>query len=118
LMSQHEYAEAEPLLIKSLHGKPQMLPRIHVLIGKVYAETGRTEDAIDQLKLGASSDEDGTVQYLLARMYRKIGDTQDADKAIAQMKVIKAQREARGVKRVEDPDLSQLEPSTTSTSTP
>jgi tetratricopeptide (TPR) repeat protein len=118
LMSQHEYAEAEPLLIKSLHGKPQILPRIHVLIGKVYAETGRTEDAIVQLKLGASSDEDGTVQYLLARMYRKLGDTQDANKAIEQMKVIKQQREARGVKRVEDPDLSQLEPSTAAASTP
>src|ERR1700722_96654 len=118
LMSQHEYAEAEPLLIKSLHGKPQILPRIHVLIGKVYAETGRTEDAILQLKLGASSDEDGTVQYLLARMYRKLGDTQDANKAIEQMKVIKQQREARGVKRVEDPDLSQLEPSTAAASTP
>jgi len=118
LMGQHEYADAEPLLIKSLHGKPQMLPRIHVLIGKVDAETGRTEDAIEQLKLGASSDEDGTVQYLLARMYRKLGDTQDANKAIEQMKVIKEQREARGVKRVEDPDLSQLEPSTASASTP
>jgi tetratricopeptide (TPR) repeat protein len=118
LMGQHEYADAEPLLIKSLNGKPQMLPRIHVLIGKVYAETGRTEDAIEQLKLGASSDEDGTVQYLLARMYRKLGDTQDANKAIEQMKVIKEQREARGVKRVEDPDLSQLEPSTASASTP
>ena len=118
LMGQHQYADAEPLLIKSLHGKPQMLPRIHVLIGKVYAETGRTEDAIEQLKLGASSDEDGTVQYLLARMYRKLGDTQDANKAIEQMKVIKEQREARGVKRVEDPDLSQLEPSTASASTP
>jgi tetratricopeptide (TPR) repeat protein len=117
LMSQHEYADAEPLLIKSLHGKPQMLPRIHVLIGKVYAETGRTEDAIEQLKLGISSDEDGTVQYLLARMYRKLGETQDANKAIEQMKVIKQQREARGVKRVEDPDLSQLEPSTNSNST-
>ena len=118
LMGQHEYADAEPLLIKSLRGKSQMLPRIHVLIGKVYAETGRTEDAIEQLKLGASSDEDGTVQYLLARMYRKLGDTQDANKAIEQMKVIKEQREARGVKRVEDPDLSQLEPSTASASTP
>jgi tetratricopeptide (TPR) repeat protein len=117
LMSQHEYVDAEPLLIKSLHGKPQMLPRIHVLIGKVYAETGRTEDAIEQLKLGISSDEDGTVQYLLARMYRKLGETQDANKAIEQMKVIKQQREARGVKRVEDPDLSQLEPSTNSNST-
>jgi tetratricopeptide (TPR) repeat protein len=118
LMSQREYAEAERLLIKSLHGKPQMLPRIHVLIGKVYAETGRTEDAIEQLKLGASRDEDGTAQYLLARMYRKLGDIQDANKAIERMKVIKQQREARGVKRVEDPDLSQLEPSIAVASTP
>ena len=42
LIDQHDYAEAEPYLKKSLNAKPQMLPRIHALIGKAYAETGRT----------------------------------------------------------------------------
>ena len=110
LLDQREYAEAEPCLQKSLKAKPQMLPRIHALIGKAYAETGRTREAIDELKLGASSDEDGSVQYLLFQLYRKLDDTRDAQVALARMQTIKQQREARGVKHVEDPDLSPIEP--------
>jgi tetratricopeptide (TPR) repeat protein len=109
LMEQHDYAESMPYLIKSLHAKPQMLPHIHALMGKAYAETGRTQEAIEQLKLGASSDGDGAVHYLLARLYRQTGDSEDATKALDEMKTIKQQREARGIKRVEDPDLSPLE---------
>jgi tetratricopeptide (TPR) repeat protein len=118
LLGQHEYAESEPYLLKSLKAKPQMLPRIHALIGKAYTETSRTQEAIEQLKLGASSDEDGSVQYLLARLYAKLGDKKSAYEAIRQMKTIKQQREARGVKRVEDPDLSPLETSASAASTP
>ena len=110
LLDQREYAEAEPYLQKSLKAKPQMLPRIHALIGKTYAETGRTREAIEELKLGASSDEDGSVQYLLFELYRKLNDAGDAKVALARMQNIKQQREARGVKRVEDPDLSPIEP--------
>jgi len=110
LLDQREYAEAEPYLQKSLKAKPQMLPRIHALIGKADAETGRTREAIEELKLGASSDEDGSVQYLLFQLYRELDDVGDAKVALARMQTIKQQREARGVKRVEDPDLSPIEP--------
>jgi tetratricopeptide (TPR) repeat protein len=108
-LSQNAFAEAESYLEKSLHAKPQIVPRVHALMGKAYAETGRTSEAIEQLKLGASSDEDGSLQYLLARLYRKLGDTKDASAALDRMKIIKQQRNERGVKRVEDPDLSSLE---------
>jgi predicted Zn-dependent protease len=97
-------------LQKSLKAKPQMLARIHALIGKADAETGRIQEAVEELKLGASSDEDGSVHYLLFQLYRKLGDTKDAQAALASMQTIKQQREARGVKRVEDPDLSPIEP--------
>jgi predicted Zn-dependent protease len=109
LVARSRFSEAEPFLLKSLNGKPQTLTHVHALIGKVYAETGRTREAIDQLKLGASSDEDGSVHYLLARLYRQIGDLKDASAAIYQVKAIKEQRHDRGVKTVEDPDLSSLE---------
>ena len=111
LIGQHEYAEAQKYLTKSLHAKPQMLPRIHALMGKAYAETGQTEQAIKELKLGASSDVDGSVQYLLARLYRQTGDSKNANDALNRMKAIKQQREARGYKEVQDPDLSPLESS-------
>ena len=109
LLDQRQYAESEPYLQKSLNAKPQMLPRIHALIGKAYAETGRTREAIEELNLGASSDEDGSLQYLLFQLYRKLSDTKDAQIALARMQTIKQQRESRGVKRVEDPDLSPIE---------
>jgi tetratricopeptide (TPR) repeat protein len=110
LLDQRQYAESEPYLQKCLNAKPQMLPRIHALIGKAYAETGRTREAIEELNLGASSDEDGSLEYLLFQLYRKLSDTKDAQIALARMQTIKQQRESRGVKRVEDPDLSPIEP--------
>jgi tetratricopeptide (TPR) repeat protein len=118
LLSRNQYAQAEPYLLKSLHSKPQMLPHVHALIGKVDAETGRTQEAIAQLKLGASSDEDGSLQYLLARLYREIGDNKDAAEALDRMKTIKQKRRERGVKTVEDPDLSSLESLSGEASTP
>jgi tetratricopeptide (TPR) repeat protein len=118
LLGQNEYVESEPYLMKSLKAKPQMLPRIHALIGRAYAETGRTQEAVEQLKLGISSDEDGSIEYLLARMYFKLGDKKDGEEAIQQMKILKQQRESRGVKRVEDPDLSPLESSASAASVP
>jgi tetratricopeptide (TPR) repeat protein len=118
LVAKNRFAEAEPYLMKSLNTKPQMLGHVHALIGKVYAETGRPQDAIDQLKMGASSDENGSVHYLLARLYRQIGDTKNASAALEQVKTIKQQRRDRGVKTVEDPDLSSLESPPGQTSMP
>ncbi|MGP8250526.1 MAG: tetratricopeptide repeat protein [Terracidiphilus sp.] len=118
LLNQREYEASEPFFFKSLKCKPQMIPRIHALIGKAYAETGKTKEAIAQLKLGESSDVDGSVQYLLIRLYRQLGDTKDANEALNRMKLIKQQRVAHGVKRVEDPDLSEEEAVGSQASTP
>ena len=118
MLVRKQFAEAEPYLMKSLNVKPQLLGHVHALIGKVYAETGRTDEAISQLKMGESSDENGSIHYLLARLYRQIGDTKDAAAALEQMKSIKQQRRDRGVKTVEDPDLSSLESPPGEPSTP
>jgi predicted Zn-dependent protease len=118
MVVRNQFAEAEPYLMNSLKVKPQMLGHVHALLGKVYAETGRTNEAISQLKMGESSDENGSIHYLLARLYRQIGDTKDAAAALDQMKTIKQQRHDRGVKIVEDPDLSSLESPPGEPSTP
>jgi tetratricopeptide (TPR) repeat protein len=109
MLAKNDYAGAEPCLRKALQAKPQMVSHVHALIGRVYAETGRTGEAIEELKLGASSDEDGAIQYLLARLYRKIGNAEAANAALERMKIIRQQRRDRGIKRVEDPELSSLE---------
>ena len=118
LVAKEQYAQAEPYLMKSLTVKPQMVGHVHALIGKIYAETGRTRDAIDQLNMGLSSDENGSIHYLLARLYRQIGDTRDASAAIDQVKTIKQRGRDRGVKLVEDPDLSGIESPPGPASTP
>ena len=107
-VAQFQYGEAEPYLMKSLSAKPQVLGHVHALIGKVYAESGRTSDAIRQLKLGESSDANGSIHYLLAQLYRQVGDSKDAAAALDQVKVIK-QRLRERIRTVEDPDLSSLE---------
>jgi tetratricopeptide (TPR) repeat protein len=95
LIAQHNYAEAEPYLTKGLNAKSQMLPHVHALFGMVYAEEGRAAEAITQLKLGLSSDDDGSVHYQLARLYRQTGDVQSASQALEQMKLIQRREHQR-----------------------
>jgi tetratricopeptide (TPR) repeat protein len=109
LVSRHQYADAEPFLQKALAAKPQMLPHVHALLGQVYAETGKTQPAIEQLKLGLSSDQDGSLHYQLARLYRRTGDTKAAAVAIDQMKAIQQQYRRGAVIALEDSHPSTLD---------
>ena len=69
------------------------------------------QQAIKELELGAASDEDGSIQYLLARLYRKSGDIKAAQNALDRMKAIREKRRERGYKFVQDPELSAMESS-------
>jgi tetratricopeptide (TPR) repeat protein len=102
LVARHEFAGAEPYLQKGLAAKPQMLPQVHALLGTVYAETGRTEDAIAQLEMGRPADGDGSIHYKLARMYRKAGEMKKADAAMQQVKLLEQQRRRGAVTALED----------------
>lgn len=109
LVSQHQNADAEPFLLKALSAKPQMLPHVHALLGQVYAEAGKTQQAIEQLKLGLQSDQDGSLHYQLARLYRRTGDTKAAATAIDQMKAIQQQYRQGAVIALQDSRPSDLE---------
>lgn len=107
LIAKHDLAPAEPYLQRALNSKPQMLPHVHALLSKVYTEAGDTRQAIDELLLGIKSDEDGSLHYQLARLYRKIGDSKDADATLEQMKVLKQQRrQQRAVAEARDSEPS------------
>ena len=82
LCARHEFAGAEPYLKKSLTTKPEYVPHVHALLGKVYAQTGRTEQAIAELKLALPDDKDGAVHYQIGRLYLKIGDRDSAKQAL------------------------------------
>jgi tetratricopeptide (TPR) repeat protein len=102
LVARHDFTGAEPYLQKGLAAKPQMLPQVHAMLGTVYAETGRTEDAIAQLEMGRPADGDGSIHYRLARMYRKAGDLKKADAAMQQVKLLEQQRQKGAVTALED----------------
>ena len=115
LVARHDFAGAEPYLQKGLAAKPQMLPQVHAMLGTVYAETGRTEDAIAQLEMGRPADGDGSIHYKLARMYRKAGDLKKAEAAMEQVKLLERQRQKGAVTALEDSsppidDLPQATP--------
>jgi predicted Zn-dependent protease len=102
LVSRHEWAGAENYLKHGLSAKPQTLPHLHALLGQVYENTGRTQEAIKELQLGVASDEDGTVYYQLARIYGSIGNKAAAQDAFQRMKIIQQKRRERAIIAVQD----------------
>jgi tetratricopeptide (TPR) repeat protein len=81
LCARNDFAGAEPYLKKSLNTKPEYVPHVHALLGKVYARTGRTQRAIAEFKLALADDKDGTVHYQIGRLYLKVGDRDSAKQA-------------------------------------
>ncbi len=106
LVAQHEWAQAENYLKHSLNAahplKPQILPHVHVLLGQVYAQTDRPREAISELQMGVTSDEDGSVYYQLARLYTQLGDKPAAQAAIVHVKELERKRRERAVVAVQD----------------
>ena len=80
---QHNFPEAEPYLKKGLNTKPELVPHVHALLGRVYAEKNRTQEAIAEYKLGLADDKDGRLHFQLARLYLKVGDREAAKQAFA-----------------------------------
>jgi predicted Zn-dependent protease len=94
LVAQHEYADAEPYLEHSLHARVDLLPHVHALLGQVLARTGRSKEALKELTEGLSSDEDGSVHYQLARLYKDAGDKKAAATALEESRRIRAKHDA------------------------
>jgi tetratricopeptide (TPR) repeat protein len=91
LVQQNLYAEAEPYLSKCRSLQPEFVPRLHALLGRVYAATDRIPAAISEYKEGLSSDEDGSIHYQLARLYQKSGDKIAAEEAFKESKRLSRQ---------------------------
>jgi len=78
LCARSDFAGAEGYLKKSMNTKPEYVPHVHALLGKVYAQTNRTQEAIAELRLALADDKDGHIHYQIARLYLKIGDRDSA----------------------------------------
>jgi tetratricopeptide (TPR) repeat protein len=95
LCARNDFSGAEPYLKKSLSAKPEFVSHVHALLGKVYAQTDRTQQAIAELKLALVGDKDGTVHYQIARLYLKVGDHDSAKEAFAVSEQMRRQGLAR-----------------------
>jgi tetratricopeptide (TPR) repeat protein len=80
LVQEHHFKESEPYLSRCKNLAPDLVPRLHLLLGQIYAATNRVTEAISEYKLGLAGDrdEDGKAHYQLARLYEKSGDKQAA----------------------------------------
>jgi tetratricopeptide (TPR) repeat protein len=96
LFAEHKYPDAEPYLRAGLGAKAQLVPRIHALLGQVYASEGDTKRAIDEYKLGLTSDDDGSVHFQLGRLYQKCGEAKLAADAFADSKAINQRKQTAG----------------------
>jgi tetratricopeptide (TPR) repeat protein len=101
LTEKHNYAEAEPYLKAGLAAKSELVPRVHVLLGQVYASEDDTARAIEEFKAGLSSDDDGSAHFQLGRLYQKAGETELAAKAFKESKVLLQRKRAAAAGLVE-----------------
>jgi tetratricopeptide (TPR) repeat protein len=95
LVQRNTYAEAEPYLSKCGNLQPEFLPRLHALLGQVYAATDRIPAAVSEYKKGLSTDEDGSIHFQLGRLYQKSGDKNAAEEAFRESKRLRHQWDDR-----------------------
>jgi len=96
LVAEHKYSDAEPYLKAGLTTRAELIPRVHALLGQIYASQGDTKRAIDEYKLGLPSDDDGSVHYQLGRLYQKAGEANLAAQAFADSKTLNQRKQTAG----------------------
>jgi tetratricopeptide (TPR) repeat protein len=91
LCEETKFSAAEPYLKKALDTKPELVPHVHALLGRVYAATNRTQQAIAEMTLALPDDKDGRLHYQIARLYLKVGDRNSAGKALEASKRLQSE---------------------------
>jgi len=83
-----QYEEARMALDASTKAKPEFT-RAHNLLGKLYEQAGDYQKALQQFHIAHEQDsEDRTALSHLAIVLRRLGRTDDADSAIAQLRQV------------------------------
>lgn len=104
LCAREDFRESENYLKKSLSTKPEYVSHVHALLGKVYANTDRPEEAITELKLGLPEDKDGHLYFQIGRLYLKMGNRDAADKAFEVSKQLERQGLIRAAVSLQQPE--------------
>jgi len=104
LCERDDFTQAEMYLKKSLNTKPEYVSRVHALLGKVYANTNRTREALAELKLALPDDKDGSIHYQVGRLYLKMGDRALAQRSFEVSKRLEGEGLRRPLKELESAD--------------
>jgi len=99
-VNQDQPEKAVPLLERALKVQPR-LTEARRRLGKAYYGIGQYELAEAELQKAVAADDDGSTHYLLARTYRQLGRTREADEALAMVTRIKAAKLKQAQERAE-----------------
>jgi tetratricopeptide (TPR) repeat protein len=86
LVGLYRYKDAIDYLERSRSANREFLPRVHALLGRCYAAEENETQAIREFTLALAEDEDGSIHYQLARLYRKHGDLERSTALFAESK--------------------------------
>jgi tetratricopeptide (TPR) repeat protein len=81
LLEQHRESDAAPHLVAAVRLKPDFLPA-HEALGRACLALGRYGEAVTNLEQALAID-DGAVSFALSSAYRRLGRTEDANRALA-----------------------------------
>jgi tetratricopeptide (TPR) repeat protein len=97
---EHRFEEAVPLLEESLARNSDLLAE-HADLGKAFAALGRNEEAIAELRRALPMDRFGDIHYQLYVLYKKQGQTELAQEALAESERLRALESERHRERTE-----------------
>jgi tetratricopeptide (TPR) repeat protein len=100
LMTRHQFERAEPLLKSGVHAAGESGLRAHEALGKAYLSTGRTLEAITELRQALPADRDGSIHFQLYLAYRKTGDASSAMAALRESELLRKRREASAAEKL------------------
>jgi predicted Zn-dependent protease len=95
LAYRRKFVQAEPYAKAALHGESSNLPLVYALLGKVYASQGHTSKAIQELQLALPDDQDGSLHYQIAMLYKQAGDANAARESLKESESLRTKRENR-----------------------
>jgi tetratricopeptide (TPR) repeat protein len=81
-LREHQPAKALTYLQQVANLDPKY-PDLHDFLGIAYSQLNRYAEAEKELKLAAPGDKDGSIHYQLARVYKALGKTQEANQEFA-----------------------------------
>ena len=104
-VQQHQWQAAVNPLERAL-ADSSVERRARLDLSKAEAEQGDSDAAIKNLLLLAPKDADGEIHYRLAMLYRKIGESKQADETLARSEVLRKASDEIGQRQIEDLESS------------